>query len=398
MQRRDVLRTMAALPVVMLAPAWLQRLWAADQVASDANRGRTSRIVVLVELHGGNDGLNTLIPFEENAYYALRPKLAIPREHIKKLTPRLGLHPALGPLMPLWENDFAIVAGVGYPRPNRSHFRSIEIWETGSDSEQTLDDGWLARLFHQHPLPSHFIADGLLLGKADAGPLAGIRSRTITLRDPDEFLREAEFVRPVQRVSANQALAHILDVQREISHAAGELQSRLQEAPSLAPSFPSSKIGRQLEIAARLLVAHTPVAVIKVTHGSFDTHAGQLSTHQRLLEELAQALVAFRSTMIRHGLWDQVLMTTYSEFGRRVAENGSSGTDHGTAAPHFLLGGRVKGGFYGTQPVLTNLQDGDLKYTVDYRSVYNVIIRNWWDLRSHVFSTQDFPPLDCLRS
>ncbi len=398
MQRRDLLKAMAALPVVIVAPAWLQRLWAAESLGSPGDPGLASRILVLVELHGGNDGLNTVIPFGDSAYHALRPKLAIPREQIKQLTPRLGLHPALEPLVPLWENDLAIVAGVGYPRPNRSHFRSIEIWETGSDSEQTLDDGWLARLFHHHPLPSHFTAEGLLLGRGDAGPLAGNRSRTITLRDPDEFLREAEMVRPVQRMSANRALAHILEVQREISDAAVDFQSRLQKTPSLGTSFPSTKIGKQLEIAATLLIAHTPVAVVKVTHGSFDTHAGQLPMHQRLLEELAQALIAFRSAMIKHALWDRVLLTTYSEFGRRVAENASNGTDHGTAAPHFLLGGQVKGGLFGTQPGLTNLQDGDLKHTIDFRSLYNTIIRNWWSLRSHVFSAQDFPPLDCLRS
>ncbi len=397
MQRRDWLKTMAALPVVILAPGWIQRLWAAESLPPDRDRGPTSRILVLVELHGGNDGLNMVIPFEESAYYSLRPKLSIPREHIKRLTPRLGLHPALEPLMPLWENDLAIVAGVGYPRPNRSHFRSIEIWETGSDSEQTLDDGWLARLFQQHPLPPSFTADGLLLGKGDAGPLAGTRSRTITLRDPEEFLREAELVRPVQRVSMNRALNHILDVQREISHAAGDIQARLQQAPTFESTFPATKIGKQLEMAARLLAAHTSIATIKVTHGSFDTHAGQLPTHQRLLEELTHALLAFRATMLKQGLWDRILVATYSEFGRRVAENGSSGTDHGTAAPHFLLGGQVKGGLYGTQPVLTNLQDGDLKHTIDYRSLYNTIIRNWWGLRSNLFNAQDFPPLDCLK-
>lgn len=398
MQRRDLLKTMAAFPVVMVAPAWLHRLWAADSLTRPGDRGLTSHILVLVELHGGNDGLNTLIPFGDSAYHALRPKLAIPREQIKQLTPQLGLHPALEPLRPLWENDLAIVAGVGYPRPNRSHFRSIEIWETGSGSEQVLDDGWLARLFHHHPLPSNFTADGVLLGKGDEGPLAGSRSGTITLRDPNEFLREAEMVRPVQSVRTNRALSHILDVQRDISHAAGDLQTRLQQGPTFESTFPTTKLGRQLEMAARLLAVHTPVAVMKVTHGSFDTHAGQLPTHHRLLEELAQALTAFRTTMVKQGLWDRILVATYSEFGRRVAENGSSGTDHGTAAPHFLLGGQVRGGLYGTQPLLTSLQDGDLKHSVDYRCLYNTIIRGWWDLRSDLFSAQEFPPLDCLKT
>jgi uncharacterized protein (DUF1501 family) len=142
--------------------------------------------------------------------------------------------------------------------------------------------------------------------------------------------------------------------------------------------------------------ARVPAAVIKVTHGSFDTHAGQLNHHQRLLQELAEALMAFRANLRQAGLWDRVLVMTYSEFGRRVAENGSQGTDHGTAAPHFFMGGRVKGGLYGSQPSLADLQAGDLRHRVDYRSLYNTVIQNWWGLRSNLFDGPAFPPLNCI--
>jgi uncharacterized protein (DUF1501 family) len=164
----------------------------------------------------------------------------------------------------------------------------------------------------------------------------------------------------------NRSLAHILNVQREISLAATDLQGRIRQAPQPGLEFPPSNIGKQFEVAARLIAAWAPIAVIKVTQGSFDAHAGQLPTHHRLLEELAQALTAFRAALQQQGVWREVLIMTYSEFGRRVGENASHGTDHGTAAPHFVMSGRVRGGLYGMSPSLTDVQDGDLKHTTDY--------------------------------
>jgi uncharacterized protein (DUF1501 family) len=355
-------------------------------------------MLLLLELHGGNDGLNTLVPYEDEAYYRARPQLAIPRDQVRQLTPKFGFHPALTPLMPLWEGkEMALIAGVGYPSPNRSHFRSIEIWETASDSEQVLDEGWLSRLFERFPLPSEFTAEGILLGKGDAGPLSGGKARAIALQGPEQFVQQAGSVRPVSVSTTNRALAHILTVQREISLAATDLQGHIRQTPRLGIEFPTSKIGKQLEAAATLIAAQVPVAVIRVTQGSFDTHAGQSATHQRLLEELAQALMAFRAAMQKEGAWNEVLVMTYSEFGRRVGENASHGTDHGTAAPHLLLGGAVKGGLYGMFPSLTDLQEGDLKHTVDYRSLYATAIERWWGLPPILFGNHRYPPIECLR-
>jgi len=394
-QRRDVLKAALTLPFLLWSPFGLPRLRAAEPRGFPSGRRRT---LLLVELHGGNDGLNTLVPYEDEAYYRARPQLAIPRDQVRQLTPKVGFHPALTPLMPLWEGrELALIAGVGYPRPNRAHFRSIEIWDTASDSDQVLDKGWLSRIFERFPLPLEFTAEGILLGKGDAGPLSGGRARTIALQDPEQFVQRAGSVRPVSASTTNRALAHILDVQREISRAATDLQGRIGQAPQLGIEFPTSKLGKQLEAAARLIVAQVPVAVIKVTQGSFDTHAGQLATHQRLLEELAQALMAFRAAMQKEGAWNEVLVMTYSEFGRRVEENASHGTDHGTAAPHLFIGGTVKGGLYGTFPSLTDLQEGDLKHTVDYRSLYATAIEQWWGLPPILFGNQRYPPLQCLR-
>lgn len=399
MNRREFLKALGAVPLVLLAPTWLQRTWASANSADKSAGGTWQKTLLLLELHGGNDGLNTVIPYGDPRYYQARPRLAIPREQVKQLTPELGLHPALEPLMPLWEaKELAVVAGVGYDSPNRSHFRSIEIWETGSDSAQTLDEGWLARLFARHPLPESFTAEGIVLGRGEAGPLTGGHSRIVTLQNPAQFVRQTEAVHLTEQTTTNRALAHILEVQREIARASGDLERRLKQAAPPSVPFPSTRIGKQLEIAATLMSARVPAAVIKVTHGSFDTHAGQLNQHQRLLQELAEALTAFRASLRQEGLWDRLLVMTYSEFGRRVAENGSQGTDHGTAAPHFFMSGRVKGGLYGSQPSLADLLAGDLKHRVDYRSLYNTVIQNWWGLRSDLFGGSAFPPLNCLDS
>ncbi|MCC6140821.1 MAG: DUF1501 domain-containing protein [Nitrospira sp.] len=393
MRRRELLKFAATLPLLWLAPRPFD-LFAAPPAPV---RGRWDRILVLVELHGGNDGLNTLVPYADERYYQARPRLAIPRERVLQLSPSVGLHYALEPLMGVWQGkELAIVQGVGYPDPNRSHFRSIEIWDTASASGQVLDEGWLARLFEAHPLPAEFAADGILLGQRDGGPLSGKTVRTIALNDPQQFLQQAGRVKPVEQSSPNRALAHILQVQRELTHAAGDLAARLQQAAPLHTTFPPSPIGRQLETAAQLLTAKVPVAVIKVSQTGFDTHAGQLGHHERLLKELAAGLVAFRLAMVQAGLWDRVLLMTYSEFGRRVGENASAGTDHGTAAPHLFLGGSVKGGLYGSAPSLSDLQEGDLKYRVDYRSLYATVMQSWWEVAGPEIVGPDYPAINCL--
>jgi len=397
LNRRALLKVGLTVPLFLWCPALVARAGVAEAKDSSGAIATRERILLLVEFHGGNDGLNTLIPYESDAYYRARPQLAIPRDQVRHLTPIVGLHSALTPLMPLWEGkELAWVQGVGYPTPNRSHFRSIEIWDTASGSEEVLDQGWLSGLFERVPLPARFIAEGILLGKGDAGPLGGGKARTIALHDPAQFLHHAGSIRPVAFQTTNRALAHILDVRRELSHAAMDVQGRIQQAQPLGSEFPAHRLGKQMELAARLIAANVPVAVIKVTHGSFDTHAGQLAAHQRLLDELAQGLIAFRAAMERQGRWKDILVMTYSEFGRRVAENASHGTDHGTAAPHLFMGGRVKGGLYGTTPSLTDLQEGDLKHTLDFRSLYATVIEKWWGMSGAPIGSGRYPALDVV--
>ncbi|HUJ86672.1 MAG TPA: DUF1501 domain-containing protein [Burkholderiales bacterium] len=352
------------------------------------------RLLILVELKGGNDGLNTVVPYADAAYYALRPRLAIAREAVLQLDARCGLHPALEPLMPLWRaGELALVQGVGYPHPNLSHFRSIEIWDTASGSAQYLQDGWLARAFAAAPVPGSFAADGVVVGSNDMGPLAGGGARALTLNDPDQFLRRARLVQP-EGSSANAALAHILEVEAGIAQAA----ARLAPDVPLRTVFPSGPFGNALRTAAELAANRSGVAAVRVTLDGFDTHQNQLPRQQRLLAELAAGLAALKAGLLEIGRWDSTLVLTYAEFGRRPQENGSLGTDHGTASAHFVLGGRVRGGLYGAAPELGALEGGNLRYAVDFRQLYATVLERWWGLDAARALGGRFAPLALLRA
>ncbi len=363
--RRDFLKIGGTGALVALAP-----------ISTSLAKAAPRRVVVLVELKGGNDGLNTVIPFADPAYAKLRPRLAIDRRKVLQLDPGVGLHPSLLPLMDSWKaNELAVVQGVGYDNPNRSHFRSIEIWETASESNQFADAGWLARALDGHT--KDLAAPGVALGDDDVGPLRG-DSRALTLRDPQRFLNATKrLMRPTDARSRNAALAHVLSTQRALLDASNSIEKTLEALPRLSTPFPRSSLGRQLETAARLIVGGVPVVAVKVTHGGFDTHANQLGRHAALLKQLGEAMAAFRLAMVDANRWSDTLVMSYSEFGRRAAQNGSMGTDHGTAAPHFLMGGRVRGGLHGKAPSLTDLAGGDLKHHVDFRDVYANVTRNF---------------------
>lgn len=347
-------------------------------------------LLVLIELKGGNDGLNTWIPFGDPAYYQLRPRLALPSEKILPVTSTFGLHPALGPLTALFEQkEVAVLQGVGYPHPNLSHFRSIEIWETASKSNEFLTEGWLARTLQSIPTPKNWLGDGIILNSAEIGPLLGNKMRVLNLSKINQFGKNKTAFTPQVHAARNPALAHLLQTEAEIHHA-------LEEIRQLQPShfdFPKGQLGQAFQTLSQLLVNQQHFRVAKITLGGFDTHQQQLGTQQRLLADLAENLVAFKKACVQMNCWQQVLLMTYSEFGRRAGENGSQGTDHGTANVHFAIGGRVKGGIYGAPPSLTQLQQGNLVYTTDFRAIYATILEKWFGMKQHELG---FAPLDFL--
>jgi uncharacterized protein (DUF1501 family) len=387
MNRRNFLKLAGCVPLVSVVPGVA---WAA------APAGAIYRnLLVLIELKGGNDGLNTLVPYANSAYYALRPKLAIPRDQVVKLTDAVGLHPALEPLLPFWKNrELAVLQGVGYPEPNLSHFRSIEIWDTASKSAEYLQDGWLTRTFAAAPTPAEFAADGVIVGSPDLGPLAGGGTRAIALANTEQFLRQARLATS-EGNARNKALQHILKVEADIVQAASHLNADYE----FKTEFPQGAFGNVIKTACQVIANRAGVAVVRVTLSGFDTHGGQPNTQARLLGELAGGVVALKNALAELGRWNDTLVLTYAEFGRRPKENLSNGTDHGTASVHFALGGRVAGGMYGEQPALDRLSgDGNPAHAIDFRSVYATVLDRWWGVPSAGPLGGRFAPVAILRT
>jgi len=242
-------------------------------------------------------------------------------------------------------------------------------------------------------LRSDYAADGVVLGRNDTGPLFGGGLGTVALGRAEKALARAARMRGIGAETTNPALAHVLGVRDRLRHAAKAILERRIDAVDLGVDFPRDDFGRQMETAARLISAGVETPVIKVSIGSFDTHANQAGMHNRLLESLAEGVAAFAKAAQGHGFWERVLAMTYSEFGRRPAENGSRGTDHGTAAPHLLVGGRVRGDLYGEQPPLSRLEDGNLAHRLRFRSLYATAAREWWGLPASFIAE---PPLGCI--
>ncbi len=335
------------------------------------------RIVVLVELLGGNDGLNTLIPFTDPLYYKLRPTLAIPRQSMLPITNSLAMHPSLRPLQSYWQHkEMAWIQGVGYPRSNRSHFRAKDIWDSASNYNQKIDQGWLANLLGAN----HDIA-GIAVN-TDLGPLAGSRTNSLKINDIDAFVRSNKNLKARSANTSNNSLAHLLKTERVVAESTDILKNHLHKAADLSASFPKHAFGKELASIARLINSGIDIPVYKITLKNFDMHAMQTHQHTRLLKMLADSLHAFAQNMKRNQNWDDVLVMTYSEFGRQVAENGSYGTDHGEASAHLIMGGKVRGGIYGRNPDLKRLNKNALRHSVDFRSVYGTIASRWWGLRN----------------
>jgi uncharacterized protein (DUF1501 family) len=361
-----------------------------------------SNTLVLLELNGGNDGLNTVVPYADPLYARLRPRIGLAADQVVQLDARVGLHPGLAPLQEAWrQGEVALVQGVGYDRPNLSHFRSIEIWDSASDSDVILADGWVARaLAPQRPLPDR-AAEGIVLGRPSVGPLQGAKARVAMMQDARSFAAQAKGVaRPAAMPEASAALRHVVATQAELRAAGDAIDSRLR-APRqpLRTEFPRSGIGWQFANAARLIAADVDIPAIKLSHGSFDTHTWQRNTHDRLVGELGAALAAFRAAMLEIGAWHRVAVMTYAEFGRRPAENSAQGTDHGTAAPHVIMGGAVRGGLHGAQPRLDQLDGGgNLRHAVDFRSLYATALRRWWGIDPVPVLGRSWPELDLFRA
>ena len=403
MKRRDFLTNFSSVTGAALlsahAPGWAQAVATRASSVQD-------RILILIELKGGNDGLNTVIPYADNAYYAMRNTIGIKSEELIKLDEKVALHPDLKAMLPFWEkNELAIVQGVGYPQANLSHFRSIEIWETASKSSEYLSDGWATRAMQAGlAAKAKFTAEGVLIGMNEFGPLAG--AKAVSLNDPVAFVNQSKIARASDLTGNkyNAALTYLLKVENEILTAADGLKS---DKYAFTTVFPQGQFGNGVAAAAQVVASQNNkivanaggVPVICLTLGSFDTHQNQLSSHANLLRQLAEGMAALKSALTELGAWDRTLVMTFSEFGRRAKQNSSGGTDHGTAAPHFVAGGAVRGDLYGQAPDLSRLDSNqNVVHTTDFRQMYTTVAQQWWGVNAETVVRGKFETLKFLRT
>jgi uncharacterized protein (DUF1501 family) len=366
------------------APAFLVNSALASTPVPEKDRP----ILVLVQLAGGNDGLNTLVPFEDSNYYRLRPTLGIAKDKVLRLSDTHGLHPSCAALGGLFhEGKLAIVQNVGYPNPNRSHFRSTEIWETASSSSEFLADGWIGRFMDNacagQPADTHdpvgiHISNGVPQSflSAHDHPTFGLLPGAGNRRENEENRRLLESLVSQPGAAENDnatflkhTLMDALVTERKVQQVLGSYQP--------AAPYPGSGFAASLRNIAALIAAGLPTRVYFVSLSGFDTHSNQANQQANLLATLSAGLAAFQKDLELHRLDGQVATMTFSEFGRRPSENQSRGTDHGTAAPLFVMGSRIKGGLHGTAPALNLAHNQDLTFSTDFRSVYATMLDRW---------------------
>lgn len=359
-----------------------------------------NRVLVILQLSGGNDGLNTVIPVRNDLYYKARPRLGIVRDKALTLTDEAGLHPALTAFRDLFDQgQLGILNSVGYPNPDRSHFRSMDIWHTASQSTEYWNSGWVGRYLDaqckgcDRPTQAIEIDDILSLA------LKGDGLKGIAVKDPRRLFGTAnekffkEVLRQRQDEKGEQPVDYLYKTMAETLSSADYIfqQSRLRPTKS---EYPKSDLGNSMRTIASLIFSDINTKVYYVSLGSFDTHIAQEGQQQRLFTELNEAVKAFVADLKANNRFNDVLLMTFSEFGRRVEQNASGGTDHGTANNMFLAGGALKkAGLLNALPDLADLDEGDLKYQVDFKNVYATVLNRWLEADDKEILGRSYPHL-----
>jgi len=407
--RRDFLKGgLAAVSVGIGVPSVFAR--AATASAAENSAG-TRRTLVVVQLAGGMDGLNTVIPYKDGKYRDLRPALAIPESEMLVIDEHAAFHPSLANLKKRFDaGKLAVVEGVGYPDPTFSHFKAMDIWQS-ADPRGAARDGWLGKYFESltdfggHPLAGLSVGNRMPSAlESDRATVPSVASLdTFALQEPANdsngdrsrsLLRLYDVYKPM-----GSAFAALLDTTLDNAISSSTALKAADAAYKPAASYPESSLASGLQLIAELIDSggeQTPLRVGHVTLGGFDTHTQQADTLTGLLSQTDGALDAFMADIEAHGHGDDVLVMTWSEFGRRVPENGQDGTDHGSAGPMFLLGNAVKGGFHGEAPSLAALDNGNLRFSVDFRSVYATILNRWLEAPADDILGGHFDSLDLL--
>lgn len=433
--RRQFLRTtVLGSALSWTVPAFLANTFAAlqSQAADSATQidtGKDGTILVVLQMAGGNDGINTVVPYSSDYYHKARPHIGLPADKILKLSDNVGFHPAMTGFKNLYDSgNLAVVQGVGYPNPNRSHFRSTEIWQTASDSDKFDKDGWIGRYFDnacggcdptvgvalEQQLPQSFFSHtskGVCMTNPEnyrfisgnhphGGQPDMVEASYEKLNDIESVPADANsggsigMLASAKPMTGGRAVDFIertaLDAQvssDEIRAIAARVQNQAQ--------YPGSQLGSSLKLVAKLIGGGLPTRIYYVSQGGYDTHTNQIATQQRLLGDLGDSMKAFVDDMKAQGNMQRVLVMTFSEFGRRVSDNANGGTDHGAAAPMFIVGNKVKAGLLGAYPSLApqDLFEGDIKYNVDFRSVYASVLEDWLKTKSVPILGRQFTPL-----
>ncbi len=378
-KRREFIQIGSLATASFMVPKFLKAFEKVDRVPPG------NKVMVILQLSGGNDGLNMVIPFRNDIYYRERPRLGIEKTKALSLTDEVGLHPTLIGLKELYDDgSLGILNNVGYPNPDRSHFRSMDIWQTGSGSGEYITTGWVGRYLdaqcHGCDKPTYALEIDDVLSLA----LKGENAKAIAMKDPQRLFGTSneKFFKDVLKDHANsgeETVDYLYKTMSETLSSANYIFQQSRAHPSTT-EYPKTELGNGLKTIASLIFSDINTKVYYISLGSFDTHVNQENQQQRLFTELSDAVKAFSKDLKVNNRFNDVLMFTFSEFGRRVSQNASGGTDHGTANNMFLIGGALKQkGIINAMPDLNDLSEGDLKYKIDFKTVYATVLKNWLD-------------------
>lgn len=363
---------------------------------------RSGKILVIVQLSGGNDGLNTVIPYRNDIYYQQRPTLAVQKNEVLQVSDQLGLNPVLSPLQSLYDDGLmSIINNVGYPNPDRSHFRSMDIWHTASESNEYLSTGWLGRYLDSSCHGCEAAHHALEVDDELSLALKGQQKKGFAMSNPQQLKRQTN--NPLLKHLAGQDhhdheenVAYLYKIMADTYSSADYLSEKAKTYTSKM-TYPVSAFGKRLKQVAELISADSDTRIYYVSLSGFDTHVNQKNQQERLLKQYAEGMKAFVKDLKQNNLLDDTLIMTFSEFGRRVKQNASRGTDHGTANNLFLIGGKLKRpGFFNEGPDLSTLDKGDLIYKVDFRDVYATILDKWLEGNSRQILNKSFRGLNLV--
>lgn len=368
MNRRNFFRlTGTGTAGLLVVPDFLYSFAMQEHISNEDN------CLVFIQLYGGNDGLNTFVPYQDQQYYKLRPAIALNEKEVIASAGGMGFHPALAGFAEMQQNGhLTVIQNVGYPNPDRSHFRSTEIWQTGSGSTEYLTEGWLGRYFDHKYHDHHHPTAGINVHKMDNLALKGREPNSITVRTAGSLKAPGQ---AETKLSGNPQLDFVRKLAGSTVQGYKQIDAALQKAPAIDPPYPAGQLSQSLKWIGRLIKGNLNSKVYYTSLTGFDTHGNQLPAHKARLTELNDAVYAFYSDMKTSGHLKNTTIIIFSEFGRRAFDNGS-GTDHGTAAPMFVIGGNNKNKIIGKNPDLVNLIDRDLKHEIDFRNVYASLLKD----------------------